>query len=145
MHEFTKTIHIERPPEAVWPYFIDTDKIQQWVNFESLRQVPEGPVEKGTRWEQTMRFLGKKLEMTDEVIEFEDGRALVLRPVKSPVHYVLEQRLDGDATGTTVAMHFQVGETGGFFGKIAEPMVVRLFEREIGAQLERLKAFAETE
>jgi ligand-binding SRPBCC domain-containing protein len=143
MQEFTKTIDIGRPPEFVWPYLSESDKIQQVANFESIEQTPEGPVEKGTRWHQTMRMLGKKLDTSDEVIEIEEGSRLVMRSVDSPFPYTLEYILTGTEDGTDVVCMVEMGETGGFFGKFTEPVVARLMEHEFRAQLERLKALVE--
>lgn len=145
MHEFSKTIQVGRPAEMVWPYLTELDKLQQLGNFETLEQVPEGPVEKGTRWMQTIRLLGKKLETSDEVIEIEEARRLVIRSLESPFPYTLEYVLKTLEDGTEVTCTVEMGETGGFFGKFAEPVVGRLIEHEFRGQLERLKALVEAE
>lgn len=143
MHEFKKSIDVDRPPATVWPYLIEVDKIQMLANLESIVQIPEGPVEKGTRWEQTMRLLGKKLETSDEVIEIEEAQRLVIRSLDSPFPYTFGYDLEKTTGGTRVSVDVEIGATGGFFGKLAEPVVARVFEHEFVGQLQRLKAFAE--
>lgn len=145
MHEIHESIHIDLPRDAVWPYFLDPDKIKQYGNFEEFEQVTEGPVDKGTRWHNVMRFLGKRMEMTDEITEFEAGRRLVFRPVESPIGYTMEQWLEDETEGTTVHFDMQTEDSGGFFGKVAEPVLAKLLARDIRGQLERLKLLAESE
>ncbi len=145
MQQFTRTIEIGRPPESVWPYLSESDKIKQIANFETIEQSPEGPVEKGTRWHQTMRMLGKKMETSDEVVEIDVGHRLVIRSIDSPFPYTMEYVLQDTDEGTHVVCHAEMGESGGFFGKVTEPMVARLIEHEFRGQLERLKALAEAD
>lgn len=145
MHEFTKTIDIDRPPQVVWPYLVEADKIQMLANLEAIEQVPEGPVQKGTRWQQTLRLFGKRLETSDEAIEVEEARRLVVRSLDSPFPYTFGYRLDETDAGTNVVLDVEMGETGGFFGRLAEPVVARFIEREFVGQLERLKALTEAE
>lgn len=143
MHEFTKRIEVDRPPAAVWPYLTEANKIQLLANLETIEQQPQGPVEKGTRWQQTIRLLGKKMETTDEAIEVEEARRLVVRSLDSPFPYTFEYTLQEQENTTTVALHVEMGDTKGFFGKFAEPVVAKIMEHEFRGQLERLKAFAE--
>jgi hypothetical protein len=92
-----------------------------------------------------MRMLGKKFESSDEVIEFEPSKRLVFRSVESPFPYTIEYVVDGEGGTTWVTCNAEMGDSKGFFGRFAEPVVIRLMEHEFRGQLERLKALVEAD
>lgn len=140
-----ENIDIDRPPEAVWPYITEPDHIQVVANLEAIEQQSGGQVEKGTRWRQTMRLMGKKVQSTDEAIEVEKDHRLVVRSIDSPFPYTLGYTLEATEQGTAVTLDADFGDTGTFFGRLTRPVVAKFMEHEVRGQLERLKTVAEAE
>lgn len=140
------SIVINRPRGEVFAYANDPDNIALYSsNMMSYEQLTEGSVGTGTRNRGTIKVAGKQLEFTAEVIEFElDGR-LMSRSIESPVSFLLEMTYEDVDAGTKVSWHQDSPPFGGFFGKLADPLVSRMYAKDVRSNLEKLKDLLEAE
>lgn len=136
---------IERPIEDVWAYVSNPHTHVQWQSSAREREViTDGPLGKGTRIRSVDQFLGRKMEYVTEVTEWEPNRCFSLRQIEGPVpsemHVAVEQADGG--TALTVEAIAEAG-LGGFFGKMAEPLLVKIFRRQLTSELGTLKDLLE--
>ena len=70
-----QTIEIEAPIERVWDLVMDPHRLGEWVSIhDSVDDVPEGPLEQGSRFRQKMKLKGVPLKVSWEVVECEAPR-----------------------------------------------------------------------
>jgi carbon monoxide dehydrogenase subunit G len=65
-----QSIEIDAPIEEVWGVVMDPDRLGEWVTIHrSVAEVPDGDLEKGSTFRQTMRLKGVKLKVAWEVTD----------------------------------------------------------------------------
>jgi uncharacterized membrane protein len=78
-----------------------------------------------------------------ETVEVQRPERIVYRSVEAPFPFELSFTLV-DRDGSTEVRHDGSTETmGGFFGKLADPMVARMYQRDMNSNLANLKAILE--
>lgn len=146
MNKFEVETLIDRPMDRVWEYLNTTENELVWHSSAVERmKLTDGPLEKGSRVRQVDRFLGRRLETEWEVTELHDYLRGD-RTVRSPIEMEVEWRLEpvGESTRFIMTMGAEVG-SGGFFGKFADPVVIRIAKRDWQANLDKLKEVLEAE
>ncbi len=137
-HELT----IARPPEEVFTYLTDPAKLPEWQSGAiEARKETDGPMGVGTTITEVRKFLGRRIESTLEVTEYEPGKRFSLRVVSGPVPGEARQTLAPVDGGTRLAVELEA-EPGGFF-KLAEPVVVRAAKRMFESDYGNLKDLLE--
>ena len=77
MVTFEFELTIDRPPEEVFDYLEDPQKVVQWQAWAvEVVQESEGPRGAGTRFRDVRKFLGRRIESTVEFTEYDPPRAL---------------------------------------------------------------------
>ena len=78
--------------------------------------------------------------------ELDGGVAVTYESVESPMafSYSYSYRFaDAEGSGTTVMFHQDVPTIGGFFGKLTDPIVTRMYSRNVATNLANLKELLE--
>ena len=95
----------------------------------------------GTKVTEVRKFLGRRMDSTLEVTQYEPDRKFSIRVLSGPVPFDVEHTLEADDGGTRVKW-VGTGEPGGFF-KLAEPLVARQVQRQFRGDFETLKDLLE--
>jgi uncharacterized membrane protein len=78
-----ESIVIDRSRSEVFAFATDPENVPLYnSNMISFEQLTEGAVGKGTRNQGMVRVVGKTIEWTTEVTEFEQDRRLMSRSVE---------------------------------------------------------------
>jgi len=78
MRKIEMSIHIERPIEEVFSAFTDIRTQPQWdPGMIEGRHEPDGPAQLGTKMTEVRKFMGRVIETTSELVEFEANRKIV--------------------------------------------------------------------
>ena len=134
------TLVIGRPADEVFEFLTDFSNVPSG-SIEVQR--PEGSLGVGTTYVQVLRFLGKRIETTLEVTEFDPGRRFTLKTLSGPVPFEVRHTLDpADGQGATRLRVELEGEPGGFF-KLADALVERNAQRQIERDFATLKELVE--
>ncbi len=136
-------IVIERPPGIVSSYACDPANAPEWYgNIKSTEWKSAPVVHVGARVGFVAEFLGKRLEYTYEIVEFEPGERLVMRAAEGPFPmetiYTFEETRDG-YTQMTLRNH---GEPSGV-SKLMAPMISTAMKAANSKDLAKLKAILE--
>ena len=131
---------INRPASEVFSYLTDPEKAPEWQSSLIEAHV-EGPMQVGTKVSEIRKFLGRRMESTLEVTEYEPDRKFSMRIVSGPVPFQVEHTLEPEDGGTRLKW-VGTGEPGGFF-KLAEPLVARQAQRQFRGDFETLKDLLE--
>lgn len=133
-------IEIRRPRDEVSAFAVDPVNATAWYkNIKEVEWETGPPVVVGSRVRFQAQFLGRRLDYTYEVQEFEPGRRFVMSTAQGPfpmeTTYTWEDAGDG-ATRMTLRNR---GESSGF-AAVAAPIMTRAMRRANEADLRRLRA-----
>lgn len=144
MPEVHVKVTVDRPRDVVYDYMATAENQTVWnanlVEFDA--DWTDAP-KKGDRSRGTVKVAGKRLEWTAEVTEAERPARFGFRSVEAPFPFEFTYTLTERDGATEVAYDGSSESMGGFFGKLADPIVARMYERDSKANLENLKAVLE--
>lgn len=147
MPKINVTETVNRPIDEVYAYLADPRNELQWQSSARDREVEGGgTIAKGSRIKATEQFIGRKLEFLYEVTEHDPDRILAMRTLSGPFEAELRYTLQAADEGTLIELDAEGAQgLGGVFGKLAEPVVTRIFKRETQHDLGKLKEILESE
>ncbi len=144
MIDLTQSIIIDRPLAEVFAFVSDQTNGPRWQSgLLEVRRMTEGPLRVGTQNTAVRKFMGRRLEVTNEYTKFEQDTEYAFRstsgPVKFEAAYVVESTAEGTKLTSRLAMH-----AAGLFG-MAEPLIAASLRRELEANLGDLKDLLEAQ
>jgi uncharacterized protein YndB with AHSA1/START domain len=144
MARIEASIVIDRPVEEVFEFATDPEKQPLWqTGVSEAEQISEGPMGVGTTLRGVGHFLGRRIESISEITHYEHNRRIDVKMTSGPMKFEETDTFEpvGDGTRVTFALE---GDPGGFF-KLAEPVVIRMAQREYEKSLANLKDILEAE
>jgi uncharacterized protein YndB with AHSA1/START domain len=144
MARMEASVVINRPTDEVFAYVSDPGSWPQWeAGLLEAEQTSEGLVGVGTTFRGVNQFLGRRMEWTSEVMEYEPNKKIEQKLISGPMS--MEQSLTFEPVegGTRLTLAGE-WETGGFF-KLAEPIVTRTGQRQLEGNLANLKDILEAQ
>jgi uncharacterized protein YndB with AHSA1/START domain len=144
MPEFHSSVTINQPREEVFAYLADPEKQTVWqsglVEFESDRK---GQFEVGDRAKGTIKVAGRKVRWESEATEVQPPERVTFRSVEAPFQFEQSFTLVDRGGSTEVKHDGSAGSLGGFFGKLADVLVARMYQRDMDSNLANLKLILE--
>jgi carbon monoxide dehydrogenase subunit G len=131
---------VNRPVEEVFAYLTDVRNLPEWQQGVAETR-PEGETGVGARFVEVRTFLGKRLESTIEIVEYEPSRLFTIRVVAGPIPFEVRHTLEPENGGTRIRISGS-GEPGGFF-KLAEGLVTRQAQKAAEKDFAKLKQLLE--
>jgi hypothetical protein len=136
-------IEIGRPRDEVSGFAADPSNATAWYkNIKAVEWDTPPPVVVGSRVRFRAQFLGRTLEYTYEVREFELGRRFVMATAQGPFPMETTYTWEDAADGVTRMTLRNRGEPSGF-AVVTAPVMTRAMHRANVADLRRLKALLE--
>jgi uncharacterized membrane protein len=138
------SIVIERPLEEVFAYVTDIENMPVWSSeVEKARKTSEGPMGIGTTFSSTAKILGRQIENTIEVTEYEPNSKWSLKPTSGPVSGEIEYHFEPVNGDTKFSVSLDA-DSGGLF-KLGEPIVNRMLQRQYETNGATLKDLLEAQ
>lgn len=136
-------VEIRRPREEVSAFAADPRNATAWYkNIKEVEWETAPPVVVGSRVRFRAQFLGRTLDYTYEVQEFEPGRRFVMSTAQGPfpmeTTYTWEDTSDG---ATRMTLRNRGAPSG--FAAVTAPVMTRAMRRANEADLRRLRALLE--
>jgi uncharacterized membrane protein len=132
------SIDIDTPVEKVFKYSTNNDNDPAWMEeVVKVRKTSDGPIGVGSTFINYVEFLGRSIEDSHEIVEYEPNKSMTIVQKTGPVPFkatYLYQPLEG---GTRFSMQIEA-EPGGFF-KLATPLVRRQLKTQFERNLKNLK------
>jgi uncharacterized protein YndB with AHSA1/START domain len=136
------SININRTVEEVFAYVTDVSNLAKWDRQAGgSEQTSEGPVGLGTTYRGSYEVLGKTMDWTSEITEYEPNRKVVQKIDMGPTVMTMGWLLDPVETGTRFTISSK-GYLGGL-AKLAGPVLDRTMKKQMEDNLARLKAVLE--
>lgn len=135
-------IDVARPPAEVFAYISDFENNPAWQGgMVEARFTTEPPLRVGSRYDQVATMMGRRIESSFEVIEYEPGRMVKATTTKSSFPITFTRIVTPIFGGTRVTAIVE-GDSSGFF-KLAEPLMRRKVRKSIDADYRNLKRILE--
>lgn len=139
-----ESIAIERSKQAIWTYLVDPDKLLLWQSgVVELSGEWEGEPKTGDRASGAMRIAGRKVEFQTEFTVVDPPKRLEFKSAKSPFPFVVWMQLEDSDGSTRATYHGEAESFGGFFGKLADAIVTKMYQRDVKGNLQNLKVLLE--
>lgn len=142
-----ESIVIDRSVTDVWAFASAPENQSMWQsNIDEFVVLDDGPITVGTKTRGVTKIAGRKLEWTSEYTEWDPPHKASFRSIEAPLDFSGSIRAEevGDKA-TRVTWKVEAPEFGGFFGKLADPIVQRMYARDVRASLGNLKEILESE
>lgn len=138
------SILINCPVEEVFAFVADQTNGPQWQDgLLEVRRITSGPVGVGTKHTAARKFLGRKMELTNEYIKYEPNKQVTFKGESGSMHFETSYLTESTVDGTRLTCQMQM-EQGGLFG-LAEPMIAKSLKRDFAANFRPLKALLESQ
>jgi uncharacterized membrane protein len=140
-----ESVVINKPRQEVFDFMTVTGNVPLWasnvVEFERLsgEEQTVGGVAKGA-----VKVAGRRLDFTQTILEVEPGSRMKSESTDAKIPFRMELRFADDGAGTKVTLWQDTDSFGGFFGKLGEPVVVKLYSRDVRGNLENAKTLLES-
>ena len=135
---------ISRRVEQVFEFVTNPENDPQWQSamLESER-TSVGPFGVGTTEQGVAKLLGQRIEWSAEVTEYEPNRKVKYDVTGGPLSAEQTVSFEPVEGGTKFTLVLEA-ETGGFF-RLAEPIVIRMYQRDTETNVANLKDILEAE
>jgi len=152
MIKVSQSVVINCPVKEVFEFISNPDNAPQWVSgIHQVKRLSKGPLKVGTKARQVRRFLGRELGADYEVTHFEQNKRVDVKVITGPlagfgVAESVAPAPGEDVERQTVVTFVGQGEIGGSLRKVfklAEPVLSRMYERQLQADLGHLKDLLE--
>jgi uncharacterized membrane protein len=136
------SVNINKPHQDIFAYIANFENNPNWqggmlkANFTS-----EGPLQKGSTYEQIATFLGKKIYTTFEVIHFEEDHLIKINSLESSFPITVTRFVEPSPNGTKVSAIVE-GDASKFF-KVAQPLLKAMVKRSVTSDYKRLQKLLE--
>lgn len=133
------TTTIARPPADVFPWLVEPEHRLRWVDgLVASDNLGEG------RYRETLQTLGRRVDVTSEVVAHDEPRRLEVRSegggVTATIAHRLEEADGGAATRLTSSLDLRLTGLLRFAGGLAASQA----QRSLEASLSRLKELLQT-
>ena len=132
------TIEVARTPEDVFAYLTDVSNLPAWQSGVHTAQIEDaGAPRVGARIRESRHMLGRELNTTLEITEYDAPRVFSLRALDSPVPFIVRHELEPSGGGTRLTVT-GVGDASLLPG-FAAGIMARRAEKQFRKDFERLK------
>jgi uncharacterized protein YndB with AHSA1/START domain len=136
--EFRHTVALRRPPEEVFPWLLEEDKVPLWTgSLETYDVIGGGPLGEGTRVRQVLTVGGQRIDVELEVTRYEPPRLAESRFSLRGINVVTTYALAPAAGGTELTQTLEA-KASSFSARMLLPVVQPRLERKLTEDLERL-------
>ena len=133
---------IARPIEEVFAYVGDQTNAPQWQSgLVEVRRTTEGPLGVGTKHTFARRFLGRKMEATNEYVAYVPNKRITFKSTSGPVSFEASYLFESTADGTRLTGVMEMHPAGLF--RLVEPLIAASLRRETSAAAAALKEVLE--
>jgi microcompartment protein CcmL/EutN len=138
------SVVIARPPAEVFAFVSNAENDVHWRSeVMTMKNTTPPPHGVGTRTVEVAKVLGKQLETTTEIVEFEPGVRMARRTVQSPTPVNTARDVLAVAGGTRFTYKLQADVTDVFLFRLFRPMLQWWTQRKVEGYMIALKNLME--
>ncbi len=138
MARFEHTVEVPRPPEEVFPWLLEQDKVPRWTGHLERYEQLDGALGAGSRVRQVLEISGRTIDVELEITRYEPPAAAETRFETNGIKVVSTYALRPNSAGTRLTQSLEA-KAGGFTAKMLLPVVQPRLEQKLTEDLERLR------
>lgn len=143
MIKVEESVVIQRPIEEVFAFLADQTNAPRWQSgLLEVRRVTDEPIGLGTKHTAVRKFMGRRLEATNEYVVYEPNKEVTFTGTANSADFTHSYFTESTAEGTKVTSRMEM-ESKGLFG-LAEPLITASLRREFVASSGELKEMLES-
>jgi polyketide cyclase/dehydrase/lipid transport protein len=128
MSHYAARVPVSVTRSAAFAYLSRFDRAAEWdPGVEAAEMLTPEPVGVGSRFRLVARFLGRRIPLDYEIVEYERDERVVLRAENRSVRSVDTITFDVDDHGSVVVYDARLDPKG--IGRLAEPLLSIIFHR----------------
>jgi uncharacterized protein YndB with AHSA1/START domain len=136
---FSHTVEVPRPPEEVFPWLLEEDKVPRWTgNLEAYERLDDGALGPGSRVRQVLEVSGRRIDVELEVTQYDPPRAAETRFSTMGIEVVNAYALEAAAGGSRLTQSVDA-KPSGLSARLLVPVVQPRLEEKLTQDLERLR------
>ena len=133
-----KSIIIHRPIEEVFEYISNLENSVDWQpGLLEVKRITEGPLRVGTIYSSARKFLGRKMEASNEFVTYEPNKQVVFTGSSGPMTFLTSFTFEDTGEGTRFTTLIEM-QPGGLLG-LAEGLIASNLRQEMDSNLEILE------
>ena len=138
------SVVINRPVQEVFAFISNFENNAQWQSgVLEVHKTSQGTVGVGSTGTEVLQFMGRRMEITFEVTEYEENTKFGFKITSGPMPMKGTETFESVEGGTRVNLALQ-GEASGMFS-LAGPMIGGIVRRLVEADCSSVKALLEAE
>jgi carbon monoxide dehydrogenase subunit G len=137
MSTFSHTVTIPRPPNEVFAWLLERDRVPRWTSGVQSYE-PSGPLGPGARVRQRLEVSGQTVDVDMEIVRYEPPRAAETRFATNGIDVVNVYTLAPDGAGTRLTQSLDA-KARGLTARLLLPAAQPRLERKLADDLERLR------
>jgi uncharacterized protein YndB with AHSA1/START domain len=133
---FSHSVELSQPPEAVFPWLLEEDKVPQWTSDLQSYSV-DGALGEGAQVRQTLSVAGG-LKLTLHITRYDPPRGAETRFETNGVKVTSAYVLEPSGTGSRLTQTLEA-KASGLTGRMLIPVVQGRLTEKLSKDLERLR------
>ena len=137
MPSFSHSVELAQPPDAVFPWLLDQDKVPRWTS-DLVRYEADATLQAGAHVTQVLKLGSSELPLNLELIRYEPPRAVETRTETNGVKLTIAYALEPAGAGTRLTQSLEA-KAGSLTARMLIPVVQGRLEKKIVEDLEKLR------
>ena len=138
MASFEHPVEIPRPPEEVFPWLLEQDKVPRWTGHLERYEQLDGALGTGSRVRQVLEISGRTIDVELEITRYDPPLGAETRFETNGIKVVTEYALQANGGGTRLTQSLEA-KAGGLGARMLLPIVQPRLEQKLTEDLDRLQ------
>ena len=135
-----RSAEIPAPPDEVFPYLFEADKVPQWTTgLNAYERLDSGALGRGSRFREQLEVSGQRISAELEITAYEPPSRAETRTEIRGIDVISTYTLAPAGSGTRLTQGIEA-KGGGLKGRVLIPVIQPHLERKLEADLAALAA-----
>jgi uncharacterized protein YndB with AHSA1/START domain len=135
---FSHSVELAQPPEAVFPWLLEQDKVPRWTS-DLARYEADAQLQRGAHVKQVIRLGGSELVLDLELTRYEPPRTVESRTETNGVKLTITYEIEPAGAGARVTQTVDA-KAASLTARMLIPVVAGRLEKKVTTDLERLRS-----
>lgn len=137
MPESTASVNVKQPIETVWEFMTAPENIAAYLpGTVEITPLSDEPLAVGSQWKGKTAVLGRTMEWRGEFTRVDTCKETEFQTIEAPFPFTTHSTMEETSDGVRVTYRVTSASFGGLFGKMADPIANRIYQRSLTASYE---------